>query len=145
MSEEGLTQINIAVPSDALNALCGDYGWTRQQAVTTALQALAVLMGVHEMQSVEIDERPENADIAALYLRFAREAPAGLIRVRDDLEFGHLADGRPALRSDGWLIFKDENSPAVMALKEATGQLGRVAGGEIKPLKLPTADEAALN
>jgi hypothetical protein len=139
------TQINVAVPSNVLNGLCNDYGWTRQEAVTTALQALAVLMGVHETQSFEIDERPENADIAALYLRFARAAPAGLIRVRDDLEFGHLADGRPALRSDGWLIFKDDNSPAVMALKEATGQIGRIDGGEIKLLKLPSPEEVALN
>lgn len=142
MSEEELTQINVAVPSAALGGLCDYYGWTRQEAVTTALRALNVLMGMHEQQADEIGKNPDNAKAAQLYLRFAREAPAGLIQVHQDLEFRHLPDRSAALRCGGWLIFKDPDSPAVLAIEEATGRPGQVVDGEVKLFKLP---EAALN
>jgi hypothetical protein len=85
-------------------------------------------------------------DVGALYLRLARDAPAGFVEApKDGIKVGRAAGG-PAVQVDQWLVFPDAEGEGLLAAEQSgEGRMARVVNGEIKPIKTPTPEEVALN
>jgi hypothetical protein len=138
-------QINITVSPEfaaEVGELADRHGWSKVKTFMLGVRTLAAVMDAHERYAAEQDD-----DIAELYLRLAEEMPSGFLEVpKDGIRVGRAA-GMPAVMIDNaWLVFPDPESGMLLA-EEQGGEkrIARVIEGEIKPLKLPTAGEVALN
>jgi hypothetical protein len=145
MAEE-LIQLNVHVPPEFIEkkvkALCARYGWSRRGLVMTAIDALAQVMKAHDVYANQHDD-----EIGELYLRLAAEMPAGFVEVpKDGIRVGRAGD-LPAVLVDNWLVFPDRETGALLAENQGADgpRVARIVDGEIKPLKMPTAAEVALN
>lgn len=147
-------QLNISVEQDVLDlvdALAREHGWNKRETITAALEALQNLMERHERTAAKATE----ADVGDLFRKVARLMPAGLTDAR--VEWGRLSDGRPALIVREEWVIADDNAGDLMAVRRDGRQVGYLAhgdikplaerdvGGEIKPLKMPSPEEVALN
>jgi hypothetical protein len=143
MPDPDTTQLNVLVPrvvDDALERLAERFG-SKRKAATLAIAALETLMDAHEAYAAQHDD-----DIAELYMRLARDAPAGFVEVpKEGIRVGRAAD-LPAVMVDRWLVFPDRETGALLAEEQGgEGRIARIVDGEIKPLKLPSPEEVALN
>ena len=141
---EDLTQLNVHVPPDVIETverLRDRYGWSKRDLVMTAIGALGALMDAHEAYAAQHDD-----DIGELYMRLAREMPAGFVEVpKDGIRVGRAGD-LPAVMVDSWLVFPDREGGALLAEEQGgEGRIARIVDGEIKPLRLPSPTEVALN
>jgi hypothetical protein len=149
---EDLTQLNVHVPDEIIKLIDGDegrdepglrarYGWSKRDLVMTAIDALAQLMKAHDAYAAQHDD-----DIGELYMRLAAEMPAGFVEVpKEGIRVGRAA-GMPAVMVNGWLVFPDQETGALLAEEQGgEGRIARIVDGEIKPLKLPSTAEVALN
>lgn len=131
----------LAQVTDEVDVLANRYGWSESKTIETAIRALAQVMDAHERFAAQYD------DIGEIYMQLAAEMPAGFVEVPKDGVRIARAEGVPVVIIDNtWLIWSDPASGNVFA--EEQGGQGRVAvvkDGEIKPLKVPTLDEVALN
>jgi hypothetical protein len=144
MAVEDLTQLNVHVPPDVVETvdrLRDRHGWAKRDLIMAAIGALAALMDAHEGYAAQHDD-----DIGELYMRLAAEMPAGFAEVpKDGVRVGRAGD-LPAVLVDNWLVFPDRESGALLAEEQGgQGRIARIVDGEIKPLKMPTAAEVALN
>jgi hypothetical protein len=143
MPELDTTQLNVLVPRDVDNTLerLAERFGSKRKAATLAITALETLMDAHEAYAAQHDD-----DIGELYMRLAREAPAGFVAVpKEGIRVGRAGD-LPAVMVDSWLVFPDRDTGALLA-EEQGGErrIARIVDGEIKPLKMPSPDEVALN
>jgi hypothetical protein len=150
-----MKQMNTLVPEEIpelVDKLRKKYGWSSNgQVVTTALEALAKLMERHETTAAMASDE----DVGELFTRVSRVIPAGLTDAK--VEWGRLSDGRPALIVREEWVIADDNNGDLMAVRRDGSQVGYLAhsdievlaerdfGSEIKPLKLPSPGEVALN
>jgi hypothetical protein len=137
-------QMNLSVyPElvDEIEALAERYDWSKREVVTVAVQALEALMDAHEAYAAQHDE-----EIREFYMRLAAEMPVGFAEVpKHGVRVGRAAD-LPAVMIDTWLVFPDRETGTLLAEEQGgEGRIARIAGGEIKPLKLPSPAEVALN
>jgi hypothetical protein len=154
-----MKQMNTIVPEglpDFVRDLRKDYGWSdKGQVVTAGVYALAYLLDRHDKTAAEALEKGAEQDVVDLFVRVSRLMPAPL--TNDKVEWGRLSDGRPALIvREEWVIAND-NAGDLMAVRRDGSQVGYVAqgdiqvlaerdfDGEIKPLKMPSHAEVALN
>jgi hypothetical protein len=137
--------MNLSVYPDLVEEIEGlaeRYDWSKREVVTIAIRALKQLMDAHERFADQHDD-----DIGELYMRLAAEMPAGFVEVpKEGVRVGRAAD-LPAVLVDNWLVFPDRETGNLLAEnQEADGpRIARVEGGKIRPLKMPTAAEVALN
>jgi hypothetical protein len=150
-----IKQMNTLVSED-IPSLVDDLrkgnGWSNNgQVVTIAVEALKVLMKRHETTAAKAAEE----DVGDLFTRVSRLIPAGLADAK--VEWGRLSDGRPALIVREEWVIADDNNGDLMAVHRDGSQVGYLAhgdievlaerdfDGEVKPLKLPSTAEVALN
>jgi hypothetical protein len=142
---EDSKQLNVHLPAgfvDKADEFRQLHGWSRLNLVATAITVLAQVMEAHERFASHYDD-----DQADLYMRLAREMPAGFVKVpKDGIKVGRAGE-LPAILVDSWLIFPDRETGNLVAENQrAEGpRVGVVKDGEIRPLKLPSAAEVALN
>jgi hypothetical protein len=150
---EDLTQLNVHVPDEIIKLIDGDeerdepglrarYGWSRRDLVMTAIETLSEVMDAHEKFAEQY--APDQAEV---YMRLAAEKPAGFLQVpKEGIKVGRSGD-LPVVRVDDWFVFPDRNTGALLAERQGEDgtQIARIVDGEIKPLKLPSAEEVALN
>jgi hypothetical protein len=150
MAEADLKQLNVHLDPGLVETAEGDglvevleerLGLSRRDTVATAIRVLTTLLNMHDAYADQHDD-----EVAELYKRLARQAPAGFIRVpADGVEAGRVK-GVPVVVVGDWLIFHDSASDSLFAEEQGgQGRVGVVQGGEIKPLKLPTPEEVVLN
>jgi hypothetical protein len=123
---------------EALRALAKAYEWPVGKAAHLAIKTLATIMGAHEAYA---QQHPE--DVAAVYRRLARQAPADFVEVpKEGVRAGHAGDV-PAVQLGDWLITDLDGD---LMAEEMGGQrrLGKLVDGEVKVLRLPIGD-AGLN
>lgn len=137
-------QMNLSVYPELveeIEALADRYDWSKREVVTLAVRALTALMNAHEAFAAQHDD-----DIADLYTRLAAEAPAGFVEApKDGIRVGR-AGALPAVMVDNWLVFPDRETGALLAEEQGgEGRIARIVDGEVKPLKLPSPEEVALN
>jgi hypothetical protein len=139
-----LVQMNLSVDPalvETVEALAERYDWSKREVVTLAVRALTALMDAHETYAAQHDD-----DIGDLYMRLATEMPAGFVEVpKDAVRVGRAADLPAVMINDTWLVFPDRETGRLLA--EEQGGEGRIAivDGEIKPLRLPSPADVALN
>lgn len=138
-------QMNLSVyPAlvEQIENLAERYDWSKRQVVTLAVRALAQLMTAHERFAAEYDD-----DIGELYMRLAAELPDGFVEVpKDGVRVGRAADMPTVVIDNAWAFFLDSKTGNLLA-EEQGGQkrIAVVTDGAIRPLKLPSAGEVALN
>jgi hypothetical protein len=138
-------QMNLSVYPDLVDeieALAERYEWSKREVVTVAVRALKAMMDAHEAYAAQRDD-----DIAALYMRLAAEMPAGFVEVpKEGVRVGRAADLPAVMVDNRWLVFPDRETGNLLA-EEQGGErrIARIVDGEIKPLRLPTSEEVALN
>jgi hypothetical protein len=142
MAEADLVQVNAAVdPSIAelVNALSRKYGWSRRTTIATAIRTLAHVMSQHEYTAGHAPDK----DIGDLFLRLAREAPAGLVDLKDSVKLARLDTGRPAVLADGWTI-TSANDGELVGLQPSDGgfRMATIADGAIRVKATWTEEEA---
>jgi hypothetical protein len=142
---EQLTQLNVHIPNDVVETverLRDRYGWSKRDLVMKAIRALAQVMDAHEAYAAQHDD-----DIAQVYLRLAAEMPAGFVEVpKEGVRVGRAAKTPAVMIDDTWLVWADPASGNLFAEEQGGARrVGVVAAGEIKPLKIPTAEEVSLN
>jgi hypothetical protein len=77
-----LRQLNVHLPTDMVelvDSLQAEYGWNKRDLVMTALRALDAIMDAHGKYAAQ-----HPPDVAELYMRLAREAPAAFVEVPKD-------------------------------------------------------------
>jgi hypothetical protein len=142
---DGSKQLNVHLPAefvDKADEFRQLHGWSRLNLVATAITVLAQVMEAHEAFAAQYDD-----DQAELYMRLAAEMPAGFVEVpKDGIRVGRAGD-LPAVLVDNWLVFPDLETGALLAENQAPdgARVGRVEDGVIKPLKMPSPAEVALN
>jgi hypothetical protein len=150
---------------ELLTKIAGEHEWSVGETTALAIRTLkAVMDEVDDDQAVD-----ETAAVAArawklimdahqtfaaqyatdqgeLYMRLASEMPAGFVEVpKDGVRLGRAGD-LPVVRVDNWFVFPDPKTGALLAEdRGGEGRVARIVDGEIKPLRLPSADEVALN
>jgi hypothetical protein len=141
---EDLTQLNVHVPDEIIKLIDGDeeldepglrarYGWSKRDLVMTALRALKAIMDAHGKYA---EQHPP--DVADLYMRIAREIPAGYIDVpRDGVRAGYRGD-QPAVELVDWIVTELEGDLFAQELG-GEGRLAKISDGELKPIRLPAA------
>src|SRR5687767_1266765 len=133
MSEQ--IQMNLSVyPElvDEVERLAGEYGWSKRETVTAAVQALAQVMSKHEDAPRDADD-----DIRDLYLRLACEIPGQLVEVSRSVELGRVGE-QPVVRAEGWLFWEDLTTGDLLAREEAGEQrFGQVIDGKVEALITP--------
>jgi hypothetical protein len=138
-------QMNLSVYPDLVDeieALAERYDWSKREVVTVAVRALEALMDAHEAYAAQHDD-----SIRKLYVRLAAEMPAGFVEVpKEGVRVGRAADLPAVLIDNRWLVFPDRETGALLAEEQGGEQrIARIVDGEIKPLKLPSPAEVALN
>lgn len=141
----GQVQMNLSVYPDLVDdieELADRCDWSKREVVTFAVRALSALMDTHEAFAAQLEE-----DMAALYMRVVAEMPAGFVEVpKEGVRVGRAADLPAIMVDDRWLIFPDRESGDLLAEEQGGAQrIARIVDGEIKPLKLPSLAEVALN
>ena len=93
-----LVQMNMSVSPGfvaEVDALRKRHGWSKRMAVEVAIHALAQSTGVMDAHARYADQH--DAEIGDLYMRLAREMPAGFVEApKDGVRVGHSA-GMPAV------------------------------------------------
>jgi hypothetical protein len=141
---EDSKQLNVHLPAgfvDKADEFRELHGWSRRNLVATAITVVAQIMEAHQEFASQFDD-----DQAAIYMRLAAEMPAGFVEVpKDGVRVGRAGD-LPAVLVGSWLVFPDRETGALLAEEQGgEGRIARIVDGEIKPLKLPSAAEVALN
>jgi hypothetical protein len=144
MPDTDTAQLNVLVPrdvDDALEELGKRFDWSKREAATLAIHALKALMDAHTAYAAQLED-----DIGDLYMRLAREAPAAFVEApKDGIRVGRAGE-LPAVLVDKWLVFPDRETGALLAEEQGgEGRIARIIDGEIKPLKMPSPGEVALN
>jgi hypothetical protein len=139
-----LKQMNTWLEPEIINeveSLAERHFASKADAIRAAIRTLAEVMGAHETYADQHED-----DIGQLYMRLAREMPAGFVEVpKDGLRIGRAGD-LPAVLVNSWLVFPDRETGALLAEEQGgEGRIARIVDGEIKPLKMPTPGEVALN
>ena len=125
--------------AEAIKSLHEDNGWSKAHTVAMAVRALKTLMEAHQAYAAQLDD-----DTADLYLRLARDAPAGFVEVpKDGVKVGRLETGRPAVQVDDWTITAADDGELV-GLRPSNGgfEMAEVSGGVIRKKARWSQEEA---
>src|SRR4051812_10457704 len=107
--------------------------WTLTHTIRTAIRTLGHLMEAHKQFADALED-----DVGELYMRLAREMPAGFVEVPKDGVRAGRAAGLPAVMIDNaWLVFPDPETGNLLAEDQSEGGIAVVRDGEIRPLKMP--------
>ena len=106
---------------DELERLAETHFASKADAIRAAIRTLDAVMGAHETYAAQHVEVP-----------------------KDGIRVGRAGD-LPAVMVDSWLVFPDRESGALLAEEQGgEGRIARIVDGEIKPLKMPSPAEVAL-
>ncbi len=127
----------------ALVKLAERHGWkvgdkpSAAKVIAVALDTLSVIMKAHEDYAAQ-----HKADVKALYLRVAREAPSAFVQVpKDGAAAGRLGK-EPAIQIGNWVV-TDQDGDLLAEEMDGERRLGKLIDGEVHPLRRPAAMEAA--
>jgi hypothetical protein len=123
---------------ELLRDLAKSNEWAVGQAASLAIKTLKTIMHAHGDYA---EQHPD--DVAALYIQLARQAPADFVQVpKDGVQVGHVGDV-PAIQLGDWLI-TDLDGDLMAEEMAGDRRLGKVIDGEVRPLRLPTPEDVAL-
>jgi hypothetical protein len=124
-----------------LKDLARDLGLSINKTVALAVRSLRGLIDLEMTVADHLEP-----DLADLYRRLAREAPAVLVGPSATVKPGWTNKRRdqPTVWVDGWFVYLDPETDELMAVNEKSGELARVVDGELRPVPKPSVAQAVL-